>query len=169
MIMNDAWCGDTSVKTIKPAKRGELLNKMLVLATNSHAGQYDRGGKPYILHPLAVMYMLEAQDEELQCIALGHDIVEDCDVTYTQLRELGFTERVIEGIRCLTKVPGETYEEYKLKVKGNTDAVRVKIADLRHNTDVRRLKGLSDKDINRMQRYFQFYMELIDLNTTKDP
>ena len=114
------------------------------------------------------MYMLEAQDEELQCIALGHDIVEDCDVTYTQLRELGFTERVIEGIRCLTKVPGETYEEYKLKVKGNTDAVRVKIADLRHNTDVRRLKGLSDKDINRMQRYFQFYMELVDLITTKD-
>lgn len=149
-------------------KKGELLNKMLVLATNSHANQYDKGGKPYILHPLAVMYMLETQDEELQCIALGHDVVEDCGVTYTQLRELGFTERVIEGIRCLTKVPGEAYEEYKAKVKGNIDAARVKVCDLRHNTDLRRLKGVSPKDMARMERYFVFYVELTTLLNSQD-
>ena len=148
-------------------KKGELLSKMLVLATNSHSNQFDKGGNPYILHPLAVMYLLENPDEELQCIALGHDMVEDCGVTYSQLRELGFTDRIIEGIRCLTKVPGETYEEYKEKVKSNPDSVRVKLADLRHNTDIRRLKGVSQKDMARMERYFHFYMELMNLANAK--
>lgn len=145
-------------------KKGELLAKMLVLATNSHNGQFDRGGNPYILHPLKVMYMLKSTDEELQCIALGHDIVEDCDVTYAALKELGFTDRIIDGIRCLTKVPGETYEEYKDKVKSNLDSVKVKICDLRHNTDVRRLKGVREKDIARMEKYFHFYMELMSVD-----
>jgi guanosine-3',5'-bis(diphosphate) 3'-pyrophosphohydrolase len=148
-------------------KKGELLSKMLVLATNSHSNQFDKGGNPYILHPLAVMYLLENPDEELQCIALGHDMVEDCGVTYSQLRELGFTNRIIEGIRCLTKVPGETYDEYKEKVKSNMDSVRVKLADLRHNTDIRRLKGVSQKDMARMERYFHFYMELMNLVNAK--
>ena len=149
-------------------KKGELLNKMLVLATNKHAGQFDKGGNPYILHPIAVMHLLESPDEETQCIALGHDMVEDCGVTYADLREAGFTPRIIEGIRCLTKVPGETYEEYKDKVKSNPDSIKVKIADLRHNTDIRRLKGISPKDMARMERYFHFYMELTNLVTAKE-
>lgn len=144
-------------------KKGEMLNKMLVLATNSHAGQFDKGGAPYILHPLAVMYGMKTDDEELQCIALGHDIVEDCGVTYTQLKALGFTDRIIEGIKCLTKVPGEEYEEYKLKVKSNPDSVLVKISDLTHNTQISRLKGVSPKDMARMERYFHFYLELVNL------
>jgi len=142
-------------------KKGELLNKMLVLATNAHAGQYDKGGKPYILHPLKVMYFLKTDDEELQCIALGHDIIEDTKVTYAELRELGFTQRVIEGIRTLTKQPGETYDEYKHRVFANEDAMRVKLCDLRHNTDVRRLKGVTEKDIARMAKYHVFYMEIM--------
>jgi (p)ppGpp synthase/HD superfamily hydrolase len=153
--------------TMTALKKGELLSKMLVLATNSHSGQFDKGGNPYILHPLAVMYLLENADEELQCIALGHDMVEDCGVTYAQLRELGFTQRIIDGITCLTKVPGETYEEYKDKVKSNPDSIRVKLADLRHNTDIRRLKGVSQKDMARMERYFHFYMELMNLVNAK--
>lgn len=141
-------------------KRGEMLNRMLVLATTRHAGQFDRGGNPYILHPLKVMYYLKSDDEELQCIALAHDLVEDTDTTYAELRGMGFTERVVDGIAALTKVPGETYDEYKAKVKGNPDAVRVKMADLRHNTDVRRLKGVTEKDLQRMEKYHRFFMEL---------
>lgn len=144
-------------------KKGELLNKMLVLATNSHANQFDKGGNPYILHPLAVMSLIENPDEELQCMGLGHDTVEDCGITYAQMRELGFTERIIDGIRCLTKIPGETYDEYRAKVKSNPDSVKVKIADLRHNTDIRRLKGVTAKDMARMEKYFHFYMELTNL------
>jgi (p)ppGpp synthase/HD superfamily hydrolase len=145
-------------------KKGEQLNKMIVLATNRHATQYDKGGKPYILHPLAVMGLLGPDaEEEVQQIAVGHDMVEDTGVTYAELREMGFSERVIDGIRCLTKVPGETYEEYKAKVKSNPDAIKVKIADLTHNTQINRLKGVTEKDMARMQRYFSFYMELINL------
>lgn len=140
--------------------KGELLNKMLVLATNAHAGQYDKGGKPYILHPLKVMHYLKSEDEELQCIALGHDVIEDTKVTYSELRELGITERIIEGIQALTKLPGETYDEYKERVFANTDAMRVKMADLRHNTDIRRLKGVTEKDIARVAKYHMFYLEI---------
>jgi (p)ppGpp synthase/HD superfamily hydrolase len=140
--------------------KGELLNKMLVLVTNAHAGQYDKGGKPYILHPLKVMHYLKSEDEELQCIALGHDVIEDTKVTYAELRELGITDRIIEGIRALTKVPGETYDEYKERVFANEDSMRVKMADLRHNTDIRRLKGVTEKDIARVAKYHMFYLEI---------
>jgi (p)ppGpp synthase/HD superfamily hydrolase len=141
-----------------------MLNAMLVLATNSHAGQFDKGGNPYILHPLAVMQLLKDPDEEQRCIAVGHDVAEDCGVTWAQMRELGISERVIDGIRCMTKIPGESYEEYQVKVKSNKDAIKVKIADLTHNTDIRRLKGVSPKDVARMEKYFKFYMELVALN-----
>lgn len=141
-------------------KKGEMLGRMLVLVTNAHAGQYDRGGQPYILHPLKVMHYLKSNDEELQCIALGHDVIEDTDVTYKDLRDNGITERVISGIKALTKVPGETLDEYKVRVFANQDAMLVKKSDLRHNTDIRRLKGVNEKDIARMARYHQFYLEL---------
>lgn len=140
--------------------KGELLNKMLVLATTRHAGQFDRGGNPYILHPLKVMYYLKSNDEELQCIALAHDLVEDTDTTYDELRSMGFTERVIEGIAALTKLPGESYDQYKERVKANPDAIKVKMADLRHNTDIRRLKGVTEKDLARVEKYQRFYLEL---------
>lgn len=141
-------------------RNGDLLNKMLVLATTRHAGQFDRGGQPYILHPLKVMYYLKTKDEELQCIALAHDLVEDTDTTYEELEALGFTPRIISGIKALTKVPGETYEQYKRRVICNPDAIKVKMCDLRHNTDIRRLKGVSQKDLDRVAKYHRFFLEL---------
>lgn len=146
-------------------KKGEMLNAMLVLATNAHAGQYDKGGNPYILHPLKVMHYLKTDDEELQCIALGHDIIEDTDVTYCDLMTMGFSDRVVDGIRALTKQKGETYDEYKAKVKANPDAVRVKMQDLRHNSDIRRLKNsrVTEKDVARMTKYHNFYLELLEI------
>lgn len=141
-------------------KRGEMLDKMLVIVTNAHHGQFDKGGTPYILHPLKVMHYLKSEDEELQCMALGHDVVEDTKVTYKDLRDAGISERVIEGIRALTKVPGETLDEYKARVFANHDAMLVKRADLRHNSDIRRLKGVTHKDLERMAKYHLFYLEI---------
>jgi (p)ppGpp synthase/HD superfamily hydrolase len=142
---------------------GKMLNEMLLLATNRFNGKYDKGGAPYILHCLKVLHYLKTDDEELQCIALGHDLVEDTNTTYTELRELGFTERVVDGIRALTKVPGETNDEYMGRIKANPDAIRVKLQDLRHNSDIRRLKGVRDKDIERMVKYHKMYTELKEL------
>lgn len=142
-------------------KKGEMLNTMLVIVTNGHAGQFDRGGNPYILHPLKVMHYLKSTDEELMCMALGHDVIEDTSVTYKDLRDAGISERVINGIWRLTKQPGQTYDEYKECVFTSEDAMRVKLADLRHNTDIRRLKGVTEKDIARMAKYHTFYMEIL--------
>ena len=141
-------------------KPGEQLNKMLVLATTKFDGIYDKGGQPYILHCLKVMYYLKTDDEELQCIGLGHDLVEDTDVTYQLLREMGFSERIIAGIKAMTKVPGETNEEYMGRIKANLDAIRTKLADLRHNSDIRRLKGVTEKDVLRIQKYHKMFLEL---------
>jgi len=141
-------------------KKGTMLANMLHIATTAHHGQFDKGGAPYILHPLAVMQMTKSNDEEIQCIALGHDVIEDTKITFQDLREQGMSERIIEGIRALTKMPGQTYEEYKQVVFSNRDAMIVKMADLRHNTDIRRLKGVTEKDLARMAKYQMFYLEL---------
>jgi len=141
-------------------KKGEMLDKAIHLATNAHHGQFDKGGKPYILHPLRVMSFLKTDDEELQCIALLHDVVEDTDVTYSDLGAAGMSLRVIEGVQALTKQKGYSYETYKQQVMANRDAMMVKMADLRHNTDIRRLKGVAEKDIKRMAKYHEFYIQL---------
>lgn len=141
-------------------KRGEMLDKALLIATNAHHGQFDKGGKPYILHPLKVMHYLKTDDEELMCTALLHDVVEDTNVTYQDLRDAGISERVIRALKCLTKQRGQTYEEYKTEVFSNPEAMKVKMADLRHNTDIRRLKGVTEKDIARIAKYQTFYMEI---------
>lgn len=140
--------------------KGQLLNKALVIMVNAHADQLDRGGKPYALHPLAVMQLLNTEDEELQCIALLHDVIEDSSVTFEDLKSAGMTERIIDAVRLLTKMPGETKDEYKAGVFSNVDAMRVKAADLTHNSDIRRLKGIREKDIQRTVEYQRFYLEI---------
>lgn len=141
-------------------KKGEMLSAAIHIATNAHHGQFDRGGQPYILHPFAVMTLLETPDEELRCVALLHDVIEDADVTYQDLEDSGMSYRVIDAVRALTKQRGQTYNEYKDEVFKNPDAMRVKAADLTHNSDVRRLKGVSEKDVQRMVRYHNFFLEI---------
>lgn len=137
-----------------------MLHNMIVLATQRHAGQFDKSGAPYILHPLKVMDLTESDDEEIQCMAVGHDLIEDTETSFAELRAMGFTERIIKGIDALTKHRGQDYEEYVAKLKGNPDAMIVKIADLRHNTDLTRLKGVTEKDQARMVRYHKLYLDL---------
>lgn len=141
-------------------KGADQLNKMLVLAVNRHAGQFDKAGKPYILHTLTVMYKLGTDDEELCCVAIGHDLIEDTKTTFAELKEIGFSDRVIDGIRRLTKLPGQTAQEYIEIIKGSLDAIRVKMCDLEHNSDIKRLKGLSEKDFERLKKYQWMYCEL---------
>lgn len=141
-------------------KKGELLSRALILMVNAHSGQFDRGGKPYQLHPLKVMHYLKTDDEELQCIALLHDVVEDTNTSWYDLENIGCTKRVIAAVKALTKMPGQTYTEYKQVVFANEDAMRVKLCDLRHNTDIRRLKGVTQKDIDRITKYNEFFLEI---------
>ena len=147
------------------------LSQMLVIATQRHDGQTDKGGKPYILHPLKVMHYIRSEDEELQCIALGHDLIEDTFGTTDEkiisgkqfLFDRGFSKRVIDAIDVLTKRDGQSFEDYKDRVKSNRDAVKVKMADLRHNSDIRRLTRVTKKDSERVEKYQKFYLELAEL------
>lgn len=142
-------------------QKGQLLNNMIVLATVAHAGQVDKAGEPYILHPLTVMYFLGPEaDEELRSGAVLHDVIEDTKTTYEDLKNAGATERVQKIVRNVTKLPGQTYEEYKAQVMQDEDSMKVKLADLKHNSDITRLKGVTEKDIARMAKYHKFYLEI---------
>lgn len=148
-------------------RKGEMLSQMLLLVTTRFDGIFDKSGKPYILHCLKVMHYAKTEDEELQCICLGHDFIEDIfkndhAAGYALLRAKGFTERIISGIRCMTKVEGETVDQYLDRLKTNIDAIRCKLADLRHNSDIRRLKGLTEKDFARVQKYHRMYLILTE-------
>lgn len=153
----------------------QQLGIAIRIAVEAHDGQTDKAGMPYILHPLKVMHYTKSQDEEVMAIAVLHDTVEDNKkITYAYLREQGLSERIIAGVRALTKIPGESYDEYIERVKQNKDAVIVKMADLRHNSDLRRLKGITQKDIDRAAKYQRTYYELqmhlakLQLVTTND-
>jgi (p)ppGpp synthase/HD superfamily hydrolase len=142
-------------------KKGELLNRMLVLTANKFDGVFDKGGQPYVLHCLKVMHYTKTDDEELQCIALGHDLIEDTDVTAESLLGMGFTDRIVAGIIAMSKVKvGFSQEAYMCQLRTNKDAARVKLADLRHNSDIRRLKDVGEKEIKRLTKYHNMYLEL---------
>ena len=134
-----------------------ILAYAIAFASECHKDQLDKGGKPYILHPLRMMMRLRTNDEELMAIAVLHDVVEDCGVTYGQLKQLGMTDRVIEGVKFLTKVEGITYEQFIVNMTNNIDAMLVKREDLRDNSDITRLKGITEKDVARMQKYMRAF------------
>ena len=142
------------------------LSKMISIISDRHAGQFDKVGNPYVLHPLKVMHYVKSDDIEIKIIALGHDLIEDTFKSVKDgvefLRYHEFTDRIINGIVALTKIDGESYEDYKNRVKSNRDAIIVKMADLRHNSDIRRLKSkvITEKDIARTIKYHEFYVEL---------
>lgn len=145
------------------------LATAIALAADRHRSQVDKGGRPYILHPLKVMHYIRAEDDEdLQCIAVMHDLLEDTDTTFEELVSLGFSDRVIAALRLLTRMPGQTEAEYMAGVLTSTDAVQVKLADLRHNSDIRRLKGIGPKDVERMKRYHAAYLRLRSLDKAED-
>ena len=141
----------------------KLLSTAIALAAEKHKNQTDKAGMPYILHTLKVMHYLKTDDQELMIIAVLHDIVEDTDITFKDLQNMGFSTRVIDGIRRMTKMPGQTLEEYMEAISGSMDSIRVKLCDLRHNMDPRRLKGVTEKDAARMDKYSKMYWTLKEL------
>jgi (p)ppGpp synthase/HD superfamily hydrolase len=130
-----------------------ILARAIQFAADKHADQTDKGGNAYILHPLRMMMRLRTSDEELMAVAVLHDVVEDCKVSFDELRAIGMTDRVVSSVKALTRQNGETYEQFIERLAGNRDALLVKREDLRDNSDVTRLKGVTEKDVARMQKY----------------
>lgn len=129
------------------------LEKAIQLACNAHAGQLDKAGQPYILHPLRLMMKFSSEQEQI--VAVLHDVVEDTAVSLQQLKSLGFSEDVIEAIDCLTKREGEEYNAFIERISKNALATQVKIQDIQDNLDLTRLPSITDKDLERAKKYHQ--------------
>lgn len=129
----------------------EITRKAMQIACKAHDGQTDKSGFPYIHHPLHIAESMK--DEKTVAAALLHDVLEDTDVTIDELRKNGIPDDVIEALQALTHSDTEEYLEYIERVRKNPIARRVKIADLQHNMDVSRLCAVTDKDIERIQKY----------------
>jgi (p)ppGpp synthase/HD superfamily hydrolase len=128
-----------------------ILDAAVTLACRIHTGQVDKSGKPYILHPLRLMLRFETLDE--QVVSVLHDVVEDGNVTLDELRQLGLSEHVIHAIDCLSKRPGEAYEDFIVRIRPEELARKVKIEDIRDNLNLTRLLTLDDKDLERIAKY----------------
>lgn len=123
----------------------------------------DKGNQPYILHCLRVMNNLNTNDWELKAIAVMHDNLEDGVCTAKDLINLGFSMRVIDTLMDLTHNKKDSYEDYIKRISLNEDAVKIKLADLKDNSDITRLKGLTKKDFDRIEKYHKAYVYLSKL------
>ena len=105
-----------------------FLNIAKDIATTAHQGQFDKAGKPFILHPQAVASMVNTDEEK--AVAWLHDTIEDSDFTELDLIERGIPRQVVDGVIAMTKVKGEEYSHYLRRLKKNNLAHKVKMADL---------------------------------------
>ncbi|MBX3710565.1 MAG: HD domain-containing protein [Lysobacter sp.] len=127
------------------------LERAIELAARAHAGQRDKGGHPYILHPLRVMQAVQGEYERIATVL--HDIVEDTPVTFDDLLIEGFSPEVVDAVRALTKFDGETREQAARRIVGNPIARAVKLADIADNMDLSRIPNPAERDIERLQQY----------------
>jgi (p)ppGpp synthase/HD superfamily hydrolase len=135
------------------------LNRAIEIAREAHLGQVDKSGMDYINHPLRVMSLCETETEKI--VGVLHDVIEDSNFTFEYLINEGFSDEVIEALRCITKLSEEeNYDSFIERVKQNNLAVKVKICDLTDNLDVRRLKTITEKDFIRLSKYLHAYHSL---------
>lgn len=136
----------------------EMTIRAAKIAEEAHRGQYDKGGMPYIFHPL---HLAEQMPDEIKtAVALLHDVMEDTDMTETELAAQ-FPPRVMAALRLLTHDKAEDYFDYVRRIRGNPDARAVKLADLRHNSDRSRL--LSGADSPETEARLQKYRKAIQI------
>lgn len=136
----------------------KLTRKAMIIAYNAHQNQFDKANIPYIYHPI---HIAEQMDTELECIvALLHDVVEDTDITLNDL-EKEFPQEVIDLLKILTHDKKIDYIEYIKKVKTNPIATKIKIADLKHNSDITRLENITPTDLKRIEKYKKA-LEILD-------
>ena len=129
-----------------------MLERAIQIAVEAHKGQIDKGGSPYILHPLRVMGNVDGESEKI--VAVLHDVVEDSNWTFEALLAEGFSNEVIEALKSVTKnSDNEDYDSFIQRAMQNPIGRKVKIADLRDNLDVTRIAELGDKDLQRINKY----------------
>lgn len=134
------------------------LTKAILLAAKAHDGQTDKGGNPYILHPIRLASKANTTEESI--IAVLHDVVEDSNMTLFDLKNEGFSSNVIEALDCLTRRADESYEQFMKRIKLNPLALKVKLLDLEDNCDINRIPQPTEADYARIDRYKKAIAEL---------
>jgi (p)ppGpp synthase/HD superfamily hydrolase len=128
------------------------LERAISIAAEAHAGQVDKAGAPYVLHPLRMMLRLSSTDERI--VAVLHDVCEDCPGwTFERLRDEGFSDAIIEALRSVTKRDGEDYDAFVRRAAANSIGRSVKLADLHDNCDLSRIAVPSERDFQRIEKY----------------
>ncbi|MGN0502328.1 MAG: HD domain-containing protein [Ruminococcus sp.] len=129
----------------------DLTKKALKISFNAHKNQVDKSGMPYVFHPF---HLAEQMDDEYSvCVALLHDVIEDTDIMIEDLEAEGFPKEVINAIELLTHSDSVPYLDYVKTIKNNSIARKVKLADLKHNSDLSRLDNIDDKALERVEKY----------------
>lgn len=128
-----------------------LTKKALRICFYAHKDQVDKTNMPYVFHPF---HLAESMDDEIStCVALLHDVVEDTNITFIDLEKEGFSEEVICALKLLTHDLDVPYMDYVRKIKENPVAAKVKLADLKHNSDLTRLDKVTEIDLERNKKY----------------
>ena len=130
-----------------------LTKKALKLCFEAHKEQVDKTGLPYVFHPFHLAEQME--DEVTTVVALLHDVVEDTDWTFEGLAAEGFAPEAIAALRLLTHNDDTLYPDYVAKIKSDPIARAVKLADLRHNSDLSRLDAVDDEALRRREKYLE--------------
>jgi len=136
------------------------LEQAISIASLAHAGQLDKGGEPYILHPLRVMMKLK--DEKQRIVAVLHDAIEDTRVTDIDLVVKGLDIDLLNVILTLTRNKNESYDKYIDRISHNEFAIQVKLADLEDNMDMSRIKNPTGKDYERVDKYYEAREKLLN-------
>ncbi len=129
----------------------ELTKKALKLCFEAHKEQVDKSGMPYVFHPFHLAEQMT--NEATTVVALLHDVVEDTPLTFNDLEKQGFSDEIISALRLLTHYKNTPYMEYVGEIKKNKIATAVKLADLRHNSDLTRLSVVDEKALKRKEKY----------------
>jgi len=128
-----------------------LTKKAMMLSFEAHKTQTDKNGMPYIFHPIHLAEQMT--DEKTICVALLHDVVEDTNITFEQLQCEGFPREIIDALKLMTHDKSVPYMDYIRKIKTNSIATAVKLADLKHNSDLTRLDTIDNKALDRVEKY----------------
>ena len=140
----------------------ELNKRALKLCFAAHEHQVDKSGIPYVFHPFHLAEQMK--DEASTGTALLHDVVEDTDYTLEDLRQMGYPEQVLEALTLLTHDDGSPYLDYVARLRDNPIARQVKLADLRHNSDLSRLDQIDEAALRRVEKYQKAIRLLSDPN-----
>lgn len=129
----------------------DMTKKALKSCFEAHKEQLDKSGMPYVFHPFHIADQMP--DEDCTVVALLHDVMEDTEYGVEDLRVLGFSEAVLTALLLMTHDDDTPYLNYVAALKSNPIARTVKLADLKHNSDLTRLSIVTDKDVQRVEKY----------------